>query len=100
MLLLGKPCLLIILFTIIASCNFLLGKTVALSSSSSPSFNLQEIKDNKHAWIQVYGNDSSNLRTSYTDLLAVNYLSDGKTLDATYWLNVDSKTNVSAAYGQ
>ena len=52
----------------------------------SPPFGLQElINENRH-WIQTYGNSDPHLRSNYTDMLAVNYISDGKILNATIWL--------------
>ena len=48
--------------------------------------NSKEIRNLKSHWIQTYGNDSTHLKSDYTNLLAVDYLSDGKTLDATFWL--------------
>jgi hypothetical protein len=35
---------------------------------------------------KTYGNDSAHLKSDYSNLLAVDYLSDGKTLKATFWL--------------
>ena len=52
----------------------------------SPSFELQEITNENQQWIQTYGNSDKYLKTNYTDILAVNYLSDGHTLNTTYWL--------------
>ena len=54
---------------------------------SSPSFELQEMINENHDWFQTYGNSDLNLKNNYTDILAVNYLSDGETLNATLWLN-------------
>jgi len=59
--------------------------------AASPAFDQvlipdKEISNQKSDWVQTYGNDSSHLRSDYTNLLAVDYLSDGKTLDATLWL--------------
>ena len=54
--------------------------------AASPAFELQEIRNLKSHWVQTYGNDSTHLKSDYTNLLAVDYLSDGKTLDATFWL--------------
>jgi hypothetical protein len=54
--------------------------------AASPAFDLQEIKNQRNHWIQTYGNDSAHLKSDYSNLLAVDYLSDGKTLDATFWL--------------
>ena len=56
-------------------------------ASSSPSFELQEMINENHNWFQTYGNNDLNLKNNYTDILAVNYVSDGETLKATLWLN-------------
>lgn len=52
----------------------------------SPSFGLQEIINENRHWVQTYGNSDADLKSNYTDLLAVNYISDGKFLNATLWL--------------
>jgi hypothetical protein len=57
-------------------------KTMALS----PSFELQEIINQNHHWVQTYGNSDAHLETNYTDILAVDYISNGKNLNATFWL--------------
>ena len=55
--------------------------------AQSPSFELQElINENRH-WVQTYGNNDSHLKSSYTDILAVNYISDGQSLNTTIWLS-------------
>jgi hypothetical protein len=54
--------------------------------AASPAFEFQEIRNQKNHWVQTYGNDSTHLKSDYTNILAVDYLSDGKTLDATFWL--------------
>jgi hypothetical protein len=69
--------LLLLLFTYSSSFH----KTFA-----SPIFELQEIRNQRNHWIQTYGNDSTHLRSDYTNILAADYLSDGKTLGATFWL--------------
>ncbi len=52
----------------------------------SPSFELQElINENRH-WVQTYGNSNAHLKSSYTDILSVNYISDGQILNTTFWL--------------
>ncbi len=61
------------------------------ASAASPAFDQNFITDEKisnqrNDWVQTYGNDSTHLRSDYTNLLAVDYLSDGKTLDTTFWL--------------
>ena len=46
------------------------------------------INENRN-WFQTYGNSDLNLKNNYTDILAVNYFSDGDALKATLWLNAD-----------
>ena len=52
----------------------------------SPSFELQELLNENRNWVQTYGNSNTNLKSSYTDILAVNYISDGQNLNTTIWL--------------
>jgi hypothetical protein len=75
--------------------SFSFNKTFA---ASSPSFRLQEITDERNQWVQTYGNDSTHLKSEYTNILAVDYLSDGKILNATYWLASNSKN--ASTYNQ
>ncbi|HKG71922.1 MAG TPA: hypothetical protein VKA87_08485 [Nitrososphaeraceae archaeon] len=61
------------------------------ASAASPAFDQvlisdKEISNQRNDWVQTYGNDSTHLRSDYTNLLAVDYHSDGKTLDTTFWL--------------
>lgn len=58
----------------------------------------QELKTLKSHWIQTYGNDSTHLKSGYANLSAVNYQSDGKTLDATFWLASNSEN--ASTYSQ
>ena len=57
----------------------------------SPAFSDKEIFNQKNGWVQTYGNDSAHLRSDYANLLAVDYSSDGKTLDTTFWLASNSE---------
>ena len=57
------------------------------SIASSPSFELQEIINQDHKWVQTYGNSDKYLKSNFTNILAVNYLSDGKILNSTFWLS-------------
>lgn len=62
----------------------------------SPAFDEVLIPDKaignqKNDWVQTYGNDSKFLRSDYANILAVNYFSDGKTLDTTFWLASNSE---------
>ena len=52
----------------------------------------------KNDWVQTYGNGGTSLRSDHADLLAVHYLSDGKTLDITF--SVASNSENSSAYSQ
>lgn len=71
--------------------------------AASPVFDQVLIHDNKisnqkNDWVQTYGNDSAYLRSDHADLLAVDYLSDGKTLDITFW--VKSISENASVYNQ
>jgi hypothetical protein len=56
------------------------------AAASSPSFELQQLINENHRWVQTYGKSAANLKSNYTDILAVDYVSNGKTLNATFWL--------------
>ena len=58
----------------------------------------EQMKNQKNDWVQTYGNDSSHLKSDYANIVAVDYLSDGKTLDATLWLK--SNLENSSTYSQ
>jgi hypothetical protein len=70
--------------------------------AASPAFDEVLISDkenrNLSEWVQTYGNDSSHLKSGYANLLAIDYHSDGKTLDATYWLASNSEN--ASTYNQ
>ena len=75
-----------ILLILSISC-FLFNKALAASPAFDQNFITDDkISNQRNDWVQTYGNDSSHLRSDYTNLLAVDYLSDGKTLDTTFWL--------------
>jgi hypothetical protein len=88
-----KLLLLSVLLFVISSSS-LIHRTFA----TSPSFGLQEITDSRNNWVQTYGNDSTHLKSDYTNLLAVDYLSDGKVLNATYWLGSNQEN--ASTYNQ
>ena len=72
---------------ILLTCCSLFHKAFA----ASPAFDQifipdQETSNQRNDWVQTFGNDSAHLRSDHANLLAVDYLSDGKTLDATFWL--------------
>lgn len=62
--------------------DFLQNDAMALS----PTFELQELINENRDWVQTYGNSNAYLKSSYTDILAVNYISDGQILNTTIWL--------------
>jgi hypothetical protein len=64
--------------------------------AASPAFDQvlipdKEIGNQSNDWVQTYGNDSTHLRSDYANILAVDYHSDGKTLDTTFWLASNSE---------
>ncbi|MEJ7641517.1 MAG: hypothetical protein WKF36_04905 [Candidatus Nitrosocosmicus sp.] len=60
--------------------------TLFISLAQSPSFELQELINENRNGVQTYGNNDTHLKSNYTDILAVNYISDGQTLNTTIWL--------------
>ena len=70
------------------------------ANALSPSFELQEITNENRHWVQTYGNSDTHLKSNYTDILAVNYISDGKTLNATFWLASGFENSSAPAYNQ
>jgi hypothetical protein len=71
--------------------------------AASPAFDQVLITDEqtsnqKNDWVQTYGNDSTHLRSDYANILAVDYDSDGKTLDTTFWLASNSEN--ASVYSQ
>jgi hypothetical protein len=75
------------LFIIIIS-TILMSQQVLYSevSPQSPSFSFQEIIDKRNDWVDMRTKQYANNSDPSTDILAVNYFSDGKTLNATLWL--------------
>ena len=61
--------------------------------ASSPAFELQEITNENPQWVQTYGNSDVHLKSNYTDIQAVNYISDGKNLNTTIWLTSGFKSS-------
>jgi hypothetical protein len=69
--------------------------------ATSPAFDQIFITDaqvGKNDWVQTYGNDSTHLRSDYTNILAVDYVSDGKILNVTLWLK--SNLENASTYSQ
>lgn len=78
--------ILLLLLILLISCS-LFQKAFAASPAFDQIFITDEETSNqRNDWVQIYGNDSTHLRSDHTNLLAVDYLSDGKTLDTTFWL--------------
>jgi hypothetical protein len=60
--------------------------------ASSPSFSLQELRDGAVDWIDMNKNQQQSLAgIPSTDILIVNYFSNGKILNATFWLSAPFK---------
>ncbi|MGC2669277.1 MAG: hypothetical protein WA220_08860 [Candidatus Nitrosopolaris sp.] len=71
--------------------------------AASPAFDQifitdEQMGNKKTDWVQTYGNDSTHLKSDYTNILAVDYVSDGKTLNATLWLKSNSEN--ASTYSQ
>ena len=92
--------ILLFLMILLISCS-LFHKASAESYAFDQNFITDgEINNQRNDWVQTYGNDSTHLRSDYTDLLAVDYLSDGKTLDTTFWLasNLENASTYSQPF--
>ncbi len=69
--------------------------------AESPAFDQIFVTDEQlggHDWVQTYGNDSTHLRSDYANILAADYVSDGKTLNTTLWLKSNSEN--ASTYSQ
>lgn len=55
-------------------------------SPQSPPFSFQEIIDKRSDWVDMRTKQYANNSEPSTDILTVNYFSNGKTLNATLWL--------------
>ena len=78
---------LITLITLIVSCGYFDGVFAI-----APSFSYREIKDDAFNWIDMNNNQSRSISETppifghpYSDLLSVNYFSNGDTLNAVLW---------------
>jgi hypothetical protein len=63
----------------------------------SPSLRMQEIKDTNLDWVDLKTRTPTTQGDRSTDILAVDYFSDGKTLNATFWLYFPFKANHSSS---
>jgi hypothetical protein len=67
--------------------------------AASPAFDQVFFEDKeKFHWVQTHGNSDANLKSGYADILAVDYASDGKTLDTRLWLASNSEN--ASTYSQ
>jgi hypothetical protein len=90
--------ILLFLLVLLISCS-LFHNAFAASPAFDQIFITDEELGNKRTdWVQTYGNDSTHLRSDYANILAVDYLSDGKTLNATLWLK--SNLENASTYNQ
>lgn len=58
----------------------------------------EETSNQTNDWVQIYGNDSTHFRSDHVNILAVDYVSNGRTLDTTLWLA--SNLENSSMYSQ
>jgi hypothetical protein len=86
----------VIILSLLLSSNLFVGLAAALS----PSFGLQERTNENRHWIQTYGDNDAHLKSNYTDLLAVSYISNGEILNATIWLASGFENSSIPAYDQ
>jgi hypothetical protein len=78
--------ILLLLLILLISCS-LFHKAFAASPAFDQIFITdEETSYQRNDWVQTHGNDSTHLKSDLTNLLAVDYVSDGKTLDTTFWL--------------
>jgi hypothetical protein len=70
--------------------------------ATSPSFSYKEIRNEPYSWIDVHKHGGRrDDGYAYTELLGVNYFSNGKTLNATLWLGAPPfNSNISHDRGQ
>lgn len=58
---------------------------------NSPQFERQEIRDGKSDWVDMLTGETSENKDidgpAYTDINSINYFSDGRSLNATFWLS-------------
>jgi hypothetical protein len=90
--------ILLLLLVLLVICS-LYDKAFAESPAFDQIFIVDEESNNqRNDWVQTYGSDSTHLRSNYTNLLAVDYLSNGETLNATLWLG--SNLENASTYSQ
>ena len=91
--LIGSIIAIVLVLSPLSSPFFSLNPFYEEAVASSSAFELQEITNENRQWVQTYGNNDENLKSNYTDILAVNYISDGKNLNVTMWLASGFESN-------
>lgn len=94
----ASACIIFVLLLILNSCSPFHEAFAAPPAFDQVFIYDKKISNQKNDWVQTYGNDSANLGSDYADLLAVDYFSDGKTLDITFW--VKSSSENASVYNQ
>ena len=90
----------ILLFVLLLVVTLTLNPFFTKTNALSPSFELQETTNKDHNWVQTYGNSDAHLKSNYTDILAVDYFSNGRTLNSTMWLASGFKNSSAPTYNQ
>lgn len=95
-------CLLLLTLSIFQLCSIHINKFSKIFAIS-PAFDETLLSDTgisnqRNDFVQTAGTISNQLESDDTNILAVNYVSDGKILNATFWLASDSKN--ATAYSQ
>ena len=76
----------ILYFLLLIAITILLTGSQQKEIFASSPFSLSEIKDKQSDWIDIQNGNYTNKGSNYTDIRAVNYFSNGITLNATVWL--------------
>lgn len=100
-----------VLLSLIIVLSFNISSTFSQAFAVSPAFDEslisdKEIINHRSDLIQTFGNASTDLGSDYANILTVNYVSDGKTLNTTFWLasssenaSIYSQPDKSVRYG-
>jgi hypothetical protein len=78
--------LLCILFVLIIQIIIIVASLATMVFALSPQSGHQEIRDDYFDCINLHDKKSTTCEAPFTDITAINYFSDGKTLKATVWL--------------
>lgn len=86
-------CVRTILFSLFLTCSVILINLPNVSFSSSPEFAEQVITDDETDWINMKTRQILQNEYRVPDLTSIDYFSDGKSLNATFWLTKPFKEN-------